>query len=109
MLRGKTPGGTGVRKASAAHRQATGKAAKLAGARSFQFSSLASRLGEARQVKTPTGVGKKKKNKAAVASLEGDTSRVSDNGKVATPGKGNKTPPAAKKGPKKRKERVKRR
>ena len=109
VLRGKTPGGTGVRKASAAHRQAIGKAAKLAGARSFQFSSLASRLGEARRVKTPTGVGKKKKNKAAVASLEGDTSRVSDNGKVATPGKGNKTPPAAKKGPKKRKERVKRR
>ena len=61
VARGKVQSGASVRKASAQHRQANGRGGKIATSRSF---GLASRLGDVRTVKTPTGVTKKKgKNK----------------------------------------------
>ena len=57
--RGKVQSAAAQRKMSAAQRQASGRGGKLAGARG---ASLASRLGEARVVKSPAGVAKKKAN-----------------------------------------------
>ena len=57
--RGKVQSAAAQRKLSAAQRQVSGRGGTLAGARG---ASLASRLGEARVVKSPAGVAKKKAN-----------------------------------------------
>ena len=56
--RGKVQSAAAQRKMSAERRQASGRGGKLAGARG---ASLASRLGQARTVKSPAGVAKKSK------------------------------------------------
>lgn len=56
--RGKVQSAAAQRKMSAERRQASGRGGKLAGARG---ASLASRLGQARVVKSPAGVAKKSK------------------------------------------------
>ena len=80
--RGKVQSAAAQRKMSAAQRQASGRGGKLAGARG---ASLASRLGEARVVKSPAGVAKKKA-KAFKSAFPAGMS-VSGKNKVAEKGK----------------------
>jgi hypothetical protein len=82
--RGKVQSAAAQRKMSAAQRQASGRGGKLAGARG---ASLASRLGEARVVKSPAGVAKKKAKAFGSAFPAGSAvsgkKRVAEKGKAA--------------------------